>query len=466
MPDNPPPAPADSIEGLLESAAFRDWLGSKRWYATKTRAVNALELVESVPLGEDPILLLAIVQAGLANGMHHLYQLPLGLNRGADSGEHAVIARTGDWGAYDALTDPNLAFALMSQIDAGGERATSRGRYSFHRAQSGTDVVRGERVRAIGVEQSNTSIVFGDRIVLKVFRRLESGINPELEMLRFLASHAFENIAALHGWYEYEGPALAATLGIAQQFLKGSVGGWELGLEEVRADTETFLARLGELGTVTAALHDTLASDSGDPAFSPELPSREWMSLVTASLDEDIQDMFTRVAADERVAPISGRFQEIRDRLSALGQFGLGGRLIRTHGDYHLGQTLHTPAGWVVIDFEGEPARPLSERRRKHSALRDVAGMLRSFAYLSAAAASRGVPAPENFEERARQVFLDAYFASIESTLLPAGEAAARNLLAIFELERAIYELQYELEHRPDWVSIPVSAITRLLEYR
>jgi trehalose synthase-fused probable maltokinase len=461
-----PPAPVDSIGGLLDTPEFREWLSSKRWFASKTRALNGLELVETATLGEDPVLLLAIVHARLATGMHHLYQLPLGMRRGEDAGALAVIARTGDWAAYDALSDPALALALMAQIDSGGEIATNRGRYSFHRADAGAAVARAEGVRAMNVEQSNTSIVFGDRVVLKVFRRLESGINPELELLRFLASHSFENIAALHGWYEYEGPALAATLGIAQEFLAGAIGGWELGLAQAGSDPDALLVLLAELGQVTAALHATLASDHDDPAFAPVGPSQEWMSLVTATLDEDIEDLFARLGRDERLAPLSGRAVEIRGRLAALGQLAIGGRLIRIHGDYHLGQTLHTPGGWVVIDFEGEPARSLSERRRKHSALRDVAGMLRSFAYLSAAASQRGGPAPEDFEERARQVFLDAYFGRIDSTLLPPGEAAARNLLAIFELERAIYELQYEFEHRPDWLSIPVSAITRLLESR
>jgi trehalose synthase-fused probable maltokinase len=139
--------------------------------------------------------------------------------------------------------------------------------------------------------------------------------------------------------------------------------------------------------------------------------------------------------------------------------------VIRTHGDYHLGQTLHTPRGWVVIDFEGEPARPLPERRQKRSPLRDVAGMLRSFAYVtSATEILRGRRAPGKFEEQARERFLVQYFAHVDATLLPAGEAAAMNLLSIYELEKAIYELQYELDNRPDWVSIPVAGISRLLE--
>jgi trehalose synthase-fused probable maltokinase len=146
-------------------------------------------------------------------------------------------------------------------------------------------------------------------------------------------------------------------------------------------------------------------------------------------------------------------------------QTGTGGRAIRTHGDYHLGQTLHLPGGWLILDFEGEPARPLFERRQKRSPLRDVAGMLRSFAYAtSAASIMRGTAAPPDFEDRARRTFLEHYFSTIEPGLLPAGDAAIWNLLAIFELEKAIYELQYELDNRPDWLPIPVAGIVRLLE--
>ncbi len=139
--------------------------------------------------------------------------------------------------------------------------------------------------------------------------------------------------------------------------------------------------------------------------------------------------------------------------------------MIRTHGDYHLGQTLLTDEGWVIIDFEGEPARSLPERRAKRSPLRDVAGILRSFAYAaSSVELQRGERAPEDFEAAARERFLTAYLAEVDATLLPAGESATANLLSVFELEKAIYELQYELDNRPDWVGIPVAGIRRLLE--
>ena len=139
--------------------------------------------------------------------------------------------------------------------------------------------------------------------------------------------------------------------------------------------------------------------------------------------------------------------------------------MIRTHGDYHLGQTLYTRRGWVIIDFEGEPARALPERRQKRSPLRDVAGMLRSFAYAaSALQILRGRPAPPDFEQRAREVFLERYFDAVDATLLPGGAGPVANLLFVFELEKAIYELQYEINNRPDWVSIPVAGLARMLE--
>jgi len=174
---------------------------------------------------------------------------------------------------------------------------------------------------------------------------------------------------------------------------------------------------------------------------------------------------FLRLPDDERLAPIAGRGQDVRERLATRAQIGVSGRVIRTHGDYHLGQTLLTPRGWVIIDFEGEPARPLPERRQKRSPLRDVASMLRSFAYVtSAVELLNRRRAPADFEQRARERFLEHYFGAIDPTLIPGGEAVIQNLLSIYELEKAIYELRYELNNRPDWISIPVAGIARILE--
>lgn len=457
----------DTIRALLAQADLREWFTAQRWYASRSRSVSSIELFDVVTVGEQGTMLLAIVQAHFASGAHQLYQLPLGVRTGDHADQPIVIAQARGWSAHDALRDPVLAAALMAKINAGGDIETAQGRYSFRCVEGapGLDETGAQAVRPLDVEQSHTSLVFSERTVLKVFRRLEPGINPELEMLRFLTAHGFEQVARLHGFYEYNGVALASTLGLAQEFIAGAVGGWELALEEIRTGPEAFLRRLAGLGEVTAAMHNTLATDAADPAFSPEEPSHEWIALLTATIDEEIERLFLQLPSNEGLAPIVGRGEDVREQLATRAQIGLKGRMIRTHGDYHLGQTLHSPRGWVVIDFEGEPARPLSDRRLKRSALRDVAGMLRSFAYLSATAGLTGDSlAPGDFENRARATFLDAYLSHVDPSLMPAGELATENLLSIFELERAIYELHYEVEHRPDWVPIPVAGISRLLE--
>jgi trehalose synthase-fused probable maltokinase len=320
--------------------------------------------------------------------------------------------------------------------------------------------------RSIVAEQSNTSIVFDDELILKAFRRLEAGINPELEMLRFLTEHGFPNIAALGGWYQYAGAPISATLGILQEFVSGGVDGWDLALDEIASAPYAFLERLRRLGAVTGTMHTSLASDPGDPAFAPETPSVEALGLLTATVDEEIGRMFVDLPDDdERLSPILGWGEEVREQLRALSHAGSVGQSIRIHGDYHLGQTLWADDDWVILDFEGEPARSLPERRRKRSALRDVAGMLRSFAYVATVASVvRGLDVPDGWEEQARAQFLAGYFETVDPTLLPSGTLAVERLLAVYELEKAVYELRYELDNRPEWVVIPVAGIVRLID--
>jgi trehalose synthase-fused probable maltokinase len=219
------------------------------------------------------------------------------------------------------------------------------------------------------------------------------------------------------------------------------------------------------LGEVTGRLHSVLGSDASNPAFAPEEPSAESLGLLTATVDEEIERIFLELPEADSVEPIAGRGEDVREQLRALTHVGSAGKVIRTHGDYHLGQTMLTERGWVVLDFEGEPARMLPERRRKRSPLRDVAGMMRSFAYAaSASEILRGVVPPEDWESRAREAFLDSYLDTADPSLLPAGRHGAEQLLSVFELEKAVYELRYEMNNRPDWVRIPVAGILRLLE--
>jgi trehalose synthase-fused probable maltokinase len=451
----------------LDQTTVTDWLESQRWYASKSRHITGLEIVECVTLVPSPPLILALVEARFASGSHELYQLPLRLLEGAQVGDRPVISESSEVATVDAIADPELVRDLLRQFDAELTLDTDDGCFRFRRVELTGPLPLDAPVRPMGVEQSNSSIVFGEETALKVFRRLEPGINPELELLLFLTRHQFANIAPLQGWYEYEGRAFSATLGVAQRFFPDAVGGWELALDQIGKDPAAFINELGSLGAVTAALHNALASDPADPAFAPEEPSVESLSLLTATIDEDIERVFARLPDDERVAAIAGRGQDVRERIAMRASAGSGGRAIRTHGDYHLGQTLHGAGGgaWLIIDFEGEPARPLFERRQKRSPLRDVASMLRSFSYAaSAASIQRGAPVPGQFEQRARESFLTQYFSHVAPSLLPSGDIAIASLLSIYELEKAIYELQYELDNRPNWLPIPVAGIVRLLE--
>ena len=183
-------------------------------------------------------------------------------------------------------------------------------------------------------------------------------------------------------------------------------------------------------------------------------------------MDEQIDRVWVELPETDDTAPLAGRGQDVRERLQFLSTIRAAGKVIRTHGDLHLGQTmLRADGDWAILDFEGEPARSLFERRLKRSPLRDVAGMLRSFSYAAAGSEIlRGQPAPSDWEQRAREAFLEGYHSHVEPSLLPPGAEATEKLLAVFELEKAVYELRYELNNRPDWVPIPVAGIVRLLD--
>jgi trehalose synthase-fused probable maltokinase len=452
----------------ISTEALQRFIVTQRWFGSKTREVAELDVLESIRLseGEDPELHLAIVEVRFQPGTHELYQLPIGTRPVDDNWTHGVICAEEERVSYDAMADPELVRVLAKLMREDAEIETAQGVAEF-RALDGCDALQGEHVRALGAEQSNSSVVLDERFVLKAFRRLGPGVNPELEVLRFLTDRGFPHIAALRGYYAHTGGQLDTTLGVVQDYVAGSVDGWDLALEDLRSeDPMRFVARAESLGEVTGSLHAALASDNADEAFAPAETSAESLSLLTATVDEEIERMFRDLPEDlPELEPIRGRGEEIRDGLRALTQVGSAGRVIRHHGDYHLGQVLLDDGRWVILDFEGEPARSVVERRGKRSPLRDVAGMLRSFAY--AATASRllhDAPAPEGWEQAARDAFLTGYLRTTDQSLLPPGHAAIERLLSVFELEKAVYELRYELDHRPDWVSIPVAGIVRLLE--
>jgi maltokinase len=426
-----------------------DFVTSQRWFGSKTREVTHSAVVDRATLREeDPRLELLLVETRFDTGTHETYQLLAG-------DEHEL----------DSLADPRQVRELVHLMRTNTKVPAGEGIVEFAAIETfaGTGHELRE-ARPVGAEQSNTSIVFDEELILKVFRRLEAGINPELELLRFLTEHGFENIAQLAGWYAYAGRQMDATLGILQEFVAGE-DGWDRALATMESEPERFLDSLHRLGEVTGRMHAVLGSDSDDPAFAPEETSAESLGLLTATVDEEIESIFMDLPDDNpELEPIRGRGEEVRERLRMLTNLGGTGRVIRHHGDFHLGQTLWANDDWVVLDFEGEPARSLPERRRKRSPMRDVAGMLRSFAYAaSATALLRGTDPPVAWEERARAQFLDGYRKTIDQHLVPSG-ASMDKLLKVFELEKAVYELRYDLNNRPDWVKIPVAGIVRMLE--
>jgi trehalose synthase-fused probable maltokinase len=451
----------------LTADELAEWMLRQRWFGAKARELGAVTIIDATLVSQigDPLLLL-IVEVRSPAGTHDLYQVPVGISSEQDRERGEVIWRDGT-ALYDAMADARQAGKLAQMIAGESVAGEDGSTVAFHRS-GGFELTGTPSVRRVSGEQSNSSVVLDDRYILKAYRRLEAGVNPELEMLSFLAAHGFESIAPVAGWYDYSGELLDATLGVIQRFVPDGRDGWEMVLEALRTGSgDDVLEPLRELGSVTGEMHTVLACDAENTEFAPEEPSDENVALMVATIDEQIDRLFIELPDRDELGPIRTRGEELRDRLAALSHTGVGGRLIRSHGDYHLGQTLFSAGGWIVLDFEGEPGRPMRERRRKRSPLRDVAGMLRSFAYASVAGEvleGREPSGDRGWETRSRDSFLDGYMAAVDGALLPAGMQAIEKQLAMFELEKLLYELRYELENRPNWLTVPVTGILRLLE--
>ncbi|MEO7837470.1 MAG: phosphotransferase [Acidimicrobiales bacterium] len=421
------------IETLLPA-----YLGRQRWFAGDEP--SSVEVVASEPLGDTLLWLLA--QAGGA-----LYQLVIG-TRPADERpdfthghEPQILGVVDGQLAFDALLDPEYARAVLKCVLPDQETSL---------------------VRPMGAEQSNSSLVFDEDVVLKVFRRLHRGPNPDVEVTTALAAAGFDHVAEPLGVWRRDDLDLA----VAARYLAGGAEGWALAQTSLRDlyatgsdDPATcggdFAAEATRLGTVTATMHLALAAQFG--AAPGEAGA--WAAALEAQLH--------RLAAGDADPAAATTFV---DRLRAAGD---AGPAIRVHGDYHLGQVMRTDTGWFVLDFEGEPVRPLSERRSPTSPMKDVGGMLRSFHYAAQAVLierdalehdellSLGV----SWERRNQGAFLAGYFGTENiETLLPAGPDQRDLVLAAFELEKAVYEVFYERAYRPDWAHIPLGAISRLLQ--
>jgi maltokinase len=432
------------------------FLPAQRWYAGRGRDLAAVRVLRSTMLGDElPVLLHVLAEVAYADGGVERYQVPLGLDDRLPEGM-AGAGRLGpadldgrELVAYDAAHDPRLARLLLDLVAA---RAEVDG-LSFRSAGDARALAPAGEARVMSAEQSNTSIVFGDELILKLFRKVQEGLNPELELTRALDRQGFASIARPVGWIECDDPE--ATLGMVQPFYPGSSEGWALAVEHSRAGRD-FSGPARELGRVTGEMHVALA------AALPTVVAGEAEAGVIR--DRRRAELAETIA----VAPeLAARAAAIEAVLAAGDP--AGATLQRIHGDYHLGQVLRTGEGrWVILDFEGEPTRPIPERRLPDSALRDVAGMLRSFDYAASYPGveepGSGAADPTAWAEQARSAFLAGYLESNEAGGAGAsGPGPALAQLAAYELDKALYEVRYEARYRPQWLAIPLAGIDRLL---
>jgi maltokinase len=456
--------------------ALAEFLPTQRWFAGKGRAVAEVRVESSVPLRTAlPSLSAVVATVAYADGGVERYHVPVGHDRGLEARQltdrvpDAVIYETkGPKGGpfYDAARDERLGGVYLDLLS----RAANVEELRFYRMPEWTETLRGPG-RLLDGEQSNSSLVFANRLILKLFRLLEPGENPELEVTRALAGAGFEACAAPLGWME----GLGSTLGILQRYYAGSVDGWKLATERVAdhyessdGDPGNFAGDAAALGRLTAELHAAMAT---------ALPKVAEGQPDLGRLSARLLGQLTQVAA--LVPELASQREAIEEVYTKAEAAGGGSRYLqRIHGDYHLGQVLKSGDHWVVIDFEGEPARSLEERRRLTSPLQDVAGMLRSFDYAAFSPLVLGedpdTPGPAldelaRFEgpaaawiEANRNAFLDAYLGAAGER----GQALGGDhelLLRAFELDKAVYEVMYEARHRPPWLQIPLGGIRRLL---
>ena len=513
-----------------------EFLMSRRWFGGKARRIHAVEVSDVVPVCPQNFWgYLVLVQVEYDTGPDDTYDIPfVRAPRGAsqnvpDPASFLKVRQKGfseDIVLIDALSDEQFLGYLLEAIAQGTTFPGTRGEVRAVSTNALATLWQPPQGRLapslMRAEQSNSSVVYGQRLVLKIFRRVEPGINPDLEIGLYLTEHSsFRNVPSVAGHLEYVSKqGIRTSLGVLQGYVANQGDAWQFtlkalteyekaqhvgGLAESEIPRDSILAltnhvlpdqarrRIGPylesaalLGQRTAELHIALASAREDPNFTPQSLSEAEQkafvisatNLVTANfgllrrLKDEMPD-YIRDAADKSLSlegDARGRFQRFRaQKLSAM--------LTRIHGDYHLGQILFTGSDFVIIDFEGEPARPLEERRKKRSPLQDVAGMLRSFHYAAYAPLLRQAAGP-GVDERVRALapwayywqrwvsaaFLKTYLdVSRGSQFIPQSREELALLLDTYLLDKAVYELGYELNNRPSWVRIPLEGISQLL---
>lgn len=523
-------------------AILPDFLRARRWFGGKARRIHTVEILEAIPIHQtigSLTAFLGLLKVEYVEGKSEIYVLPLAFAGGneashvQDTMPQMIITRLRVSGGqeegllFDALWDSNFSTALLDAIAHSRQFTGAQGQIIASPTPALWPLLPSPETplqpAIMQAEQSNTSVVYGRQLILKLFRRMEEGVNPDLEIGRFLTERGFAHIPPVAGALEYHhAKGEPVTLAILQGFVPNQGDAWrhtldtlgsyfkqvlaEQSIREAIQPPRMSLLALSEealpaaaiecigpyldevklLGKRTGEMHVTLAQETEDPNFIPEPFSDVSRQILSKSMVIVANQAFRllRQHLMDLPEPLQGDAQrvldledEVRRRLQLIRDQHITAMRIRCHGDYHLGQVLYTGKDFVIIDFEGEPARSLRERREKGSPLRDVAGMLRSFHYAAYAALLLGKVAgvrPEDFsslEPWARfwylwvsAAFLKAYITvADQAPFLPSDRQELQILLEAHLLEKAVYELGYELNNRPDWVKIPLQGILQLV---
>jgi maltose alpha-D-glucosyltransferase / alpha-amylase len=505
---------ARRLRAQLEERIVPQYIAAQRWFAGKGAPITSARLIDHTER-QDPLpRWFAGIYSVESHGASERYFVPLAIAF-EDTEEArwrrlqpAALARVRQQATVgvlaDACGDDGFARAIIDAIGASAELPTQNGRVRFTPTALYPEL-RGDPaaelpVNATGAQTSNTTLRVGDGLFLKVYRRLQPGLNPELEIGRYLTEVAkFPNIVPVAGAVEYTDHESASyTMALLQAFVPNQGDGWTYTvdylarfLEDRRSGVPMlddahglYLSLVRTLAVRTGELHRALARATDDPAFAPEPIMPEDVSRWGANV---------RVMAEATLSLLSGRLAQLSASVTAEAQALLGRRVrllqrigacsaavprglkTRRHGDYHLAQVLLKRNDFIIVDFEGEPGRPLAERRAKHSPLTDVAGMLRSFAYARYAALERCAlqagddcgrwePQLHAWEQEVRRTFLTGYDEVASGAGLYESLQQVTPLLTLFEIDKALYEVRYELGNRPDWARIPLHSLLGLTE--
>ena len=505
------------------------FLMSSRWFGGKARPIQSAEIREVIPIdGDSTGFMLLLVEIRYVAGSIDTYAIPItaafgqAAERISRECEPAIIDELQMIGSdgqkmgvlHDALWSEDAAYVVLNGIGSAARFCGIYGTVVGSKAEAYEAVLlQPPLVEAVMMkgEQSNTSIRVGDRAIVKVYRRLEEGVNPDLEIGRVLTARGFGHTPAMLGALEYvREQQEPITLAIAQQFISNTGDGWHYTIHELQQYFDRIMATRGDsssrpghpaapddliggygevaarLGQRTAELHITLAQSTDDLAFAPESCSPEYLQLRCEAMLQLAERSLTLLR--ETVARLPdvdrSKAQQVLEMESAIGSRMRAlltveptALRIRCHGDYHLGQVLYTDGDFVIIDFEGEPARPLAERRTKHLPIVDLAGMIRSFHYAAYVALRERVaqdgardgddlePWARTWYRSARAAFIQGYMKQTAvASFQPHSQGEFTLLLNVHLLEKAVYELGYELNNRPAWVAIPLHGILEAMK--